>query len=763
MRRDDFGGKPAGAGLIIHHHASRIKGKKTMPRIFGNPLKTYRVIRRGLFRINRSGVTASMDVSEAKKIVICNQLSLFLGLIGIPYLLIFHLIGAPGLAWAALPGMLIPLFVPWMNKKGHTWLSRITSVTVINVNLVLVALWIGRASGAHLALIPLSTFSLIIFNWHEKKSLVFGVTLSWTLLVGFEVLGFAFGVGDRSVLNPFVQRMMFVTGLSVILGIQLLSTLYFLAGNRRAEKALVEARRHANEANDAKGRFLANMSHEIRTPMNGILGMSGLWRKADIGPEQWAAADAIHTASKDLMGILNDILDFSKIEAGKMRLEAIPFGLEDVLNGILRPIEFEARRKGLSLAVEKGPGLPGRLRGDPTRLKQVLNNLLSNALKFTEKGGITLRIRPEGALENGHLPLAFEVEDTGSGIPEEARGRIFQSFSQAGDPITRKFGGTGLGLSICRQLVELMGGRIGFRGRVGQGTVFHFTLRLAVDDSKEEIVRVVDGKKAKGMFLGRRVLVVDDVPINRTVLDGLLAYYGIRPDSVSSGEEALQACSGKTYDLVLMDNHMPGMDGLECARLLRAKHGARVNAIVAVTADAMAEARERCLDAGMDDVLTKPILEEELQCVLSRWLKPAGPDAAPPARVPDPAPAPDPDPAPSIWVDGRRLIKMSEQFGKNQSGFWKDALVLFKTDADSILEALRAATEAGRFSEVKERAHALKGMCLTLAFVSMVETCKILESSATEGNRQDCRSSIRSLKDALDPSLADACRIVDAE
>jgi signal transduction histidine kinase/CheY-like chemotaxis protein/HPt (histidine-containing phosphotransfer) domain-containing protein len=719
-----------------------------------NPLKAYRVFRRALFRINRWGVSASMDFSEAKKIIFCNQISMFLGLVGIPYLFIFFLIGAPGLTLAALPGMLFPLFVPWMNKKGHTWLSRITAVTVINVNLVLVALWIGRAPGAHLVLIPLSTFPLIIFNWHEKKSMIFGVALSWTLLVGFEALDLAFGVGDRSVFNPFVGRMMLVTGLPVILGIQLVSTLYFLTGNRRAEKALVEARQHANEANEAKGRFLANMSHEIRTPMNGILGMSGLWRKADIELEQLAAADAIHTASKDLMGILNDILDFSKIEAGKMRLETIPFGLEDVLDGILRPIEFEARRKGLSLAVEKSHGLPGRLHGDPTRLKQVLNNLLSNALKFTEKGGITLRIRAEGARENGMLPLVFEVEDTGPGIPEEARTRIFQSFSQAGDPITRKFGGTGLGLAICKQLVELMGGRIGFRGRVGQGTIFQFTLRLAVDDSKEEIVRAVDGKKAKGMFLGCRVLVVDDVPINRTVLDGLLGYYGIRADSASSGDEALQACSGKTYDLVLMDNHMPGMDGLECARRLRAKHGSRVNAIVAVTADAMADARGRCLDAGMDDVLTKPILEEELQHVLSRWLKPVG-SAAPPPRVPEP------DPTPSIWVDRQRLIKMSEQFGKEHPGFWKEALDLFKTDASSILETLRTAIEAGNFSEVKDRAHALKGMCLTLGFVSMVETCRSLENSTTEGNRQDCRSLIRSLKDALESSLVEAHRVVD--
>lgn len=723
----------------------------------GNPQTAYRLFRRSLFRINRSGVTVSMDVSEAKKIIICNQLSLFLGLVGIPYLFIFYLIGAPGLAWAALPGMVFPVFAPWMNKKGRTWLTRIAIVTVMNANILMICLWIGRAPGAQLVLIPVSTFPFILFNWHEKKSIVYGVALSWTLIVGFEALGFAFGIGDRSLFNPFVEKMMYVTGLPVILGIQLVSTLYFLTGNRRAEKALVEARQRANEANEAKGLFLANMSHEIRTPMNGILGMSGLWRKADIGPEQSAAADAIHTASKDLMGILNDILDFSKIEAGKMRLETIPFGLDDVLDGIMGPIEFEARRKGLSLAVEKGHGLPGRLIGDPTRLKQVLNNLLGNALKFTEKGGITLRIRTEGGRVNGMLPLVFEVEDTGSGIPEEARSRIFQSFSQAGDPITRKFGGTGLGLSICKQLVELMGGRIGFRGRVGQGTIFNFTLRLAVDDSKEETILTVDGKKAKGMFLGRHVLVVDDAPINRIVLDGLLAYYGIQADSASNGEEALQACFRKTYDLVLMDIHMPEMDGLECSRRLRGAHGPRVNSIVAVTADAMADARERCLDAGMDDVLIKPILEEELLRVLSRWLMPMG------SATPPPPGHPEPEPFNSIWVDSRHLSKMSKQLGKKNPGFWKDALVLFNADAISILEMLRAATEAGNFSEVKERAHVLKGMCLTLGFVSMVETCRSLENSTTEGNQLACRSLIRSLKGALEPSLLDAHLVIDGD
>ncbi|HKP98360.1 MAG TPA: ATP-binding protein [Fibrobacteria bacterium] len=695
-----------------------------------------------------------MDVPVAKKIILCNQLSLFLGLVGTPYLFVFSLIGAPGLALASLPGILFPFFVPWMNKKGHTWLTRIAIVTVVNVNILLVSLWMGRASGVQSALIPVSTFSFILFNWDEKKSTLYGVALNWALLIGFDALGFAFGLGDWHVFTPFVERMMAVADLPVILGIQLVSTLYYLTGNRRAEKALVEARRHANEANEAKGRFLAHMSHEIRTPMNGILGMSGLWRKADIGPDQLAAADAIYTTSKDLMGILNDILDFSKIEAGKMRLESIPFGLAEVLDDILRPVEFEARRKGLSLAVEKGPGLPGRLRGDPTRLKQVLNNLLSNALKFTEKGGITLRIRPEGALENGLLPLVFEVEDTGAGIPEEARIRIFQSFYQAGDPITRRSGGTGLGLSICKQLVELMGGRIGFRGRAGQGTVFHFALRLAVDDSKKETEMAVDGKKAKGMFHGSRVLVVDDLPINRIVLDGMLSYFGIKADSVSSGGEALQACSLKTYDLALMDIHMPGMNGLECARRLRAENGSGVKTIVAVTADAMADARGHCLDAGMDDVLTKPILEEELARVLSRWLKP-GESGAPPPRVPEP------EPAPAIWVDRERLIKMSGQFGKDHPDFWKDALALFKVDADSMLKVLRAATEAERYPELKERAHALKGICLTLGMVRMAETCKGLETATKERNRSACRSLIRSLEDALDPSLSEAHRMID--
>jgi signal transduction histidine kinase len=526
-----------------------------------------------LHRANRCGVSTAMDVSEAKRIILCNQLALLLALVGIPYALVFTLIGAPGLTWASLPGILFPLCVPWLNHKGHTWLSRIAIITIVNVNILLVCLWMGRAPGAHIALIPISTFSLILFNWQEKKSMIYGVALNWTLLLGFDA--FAFALGDWHTFSPFVERMMAMTGMPVILGIQLISTLYFLVGNRHAETALINARQQANAANEAKSRFLATMSHEIRAPMNGILGMSGLWMKADIGPEQRAAVETIHASARDLMAILGDILDLSKIEAGKMRLENISFSLSEVLEDILPPFEFEARRKGLTLAVEKDSGLPPRLWGDPTRLKQVLKNLMGNALKFTDEGGVTLRIRPDGSPGNASPAMLFEVEDTGAGIPEDAKDRIFQSFSQADESTTRKFGGTGLGLSICKQLVELMGGRIGFRGRLGRGALFHFTVPMTVDATEVKASAVVAKTPKKGRFKGCRVLVVEDMHINKIVLEGLLSFYGIEVDSASNGIEALEACSRKTYDLVLMDNHMPVMDGIECTRRLRQEHGDR--------------------------------------------------------------------------------------------------------------------------------------------------------------------------------------------
>jgi signal transduction histidine kinase/CheY-like chemotaxis protein len=726
--------------------------------------KPYRVLRLLLYRVNRWGVSAGMDVSEAKKVVLCNQLALFLALIGVPYLFVFTLIGAPGLTWASLPGILFPLCVPWLNKKGHTWMSRIALVTIVNISVLLACLWMGRASGAHIALIPISTFPLILFNWHEKRSMIYGVVLNWILLIGFDA--FAFGFGDWHALPPFVERLMAITSLPVILGIQLVTTLYFLVGNRQAETALIKARQQANAANEAKSRFLAVMSHEIRAPMNGILGMSGLWMKADIGPEQRAAVETIHASAKDLMAILGDILDLSKIEAGKMRLENISFVLGDVLEDILPPFRFEAGRKGLSLDVETDSGLPARLWGDPTRLKQVLNNLLGNALKFTESGGVTLRIRPDGSPGGGLITLLFEVEDTGTGISEEARSRIFQSFSQAEESTTRKFGGTGLGLSICKQLVELMGGLIGFRGRPERGAIFHFTLPFAVDGAKA--VNAAEAKAVttrapkakppkKGRFQGRRVLVVEDMATNKIVLDGMLAFYGIQVDSASNGVEALEACSLRSYDLVLMDNHMPVMDGIECTRRIRREHGQRVKAIVAVTADAMSDARARCLEAGMNDVLTKPIVEEELERVLVEWLKPAESDASNAGT-----PGNGADPAAAILVDQDRLLKMSGEFRRRKPDFWKDALVLFGTDADAILEALRAAMETENYPEIKARGHALKGICLTLGLLRMVDNCKDLEACALERNKAACRSRIRALETDLGPSLDEARRIFGA-
>ncbi|MEO6098082.1 MAG: ATP-binding protein [Fibrobacteria bacterium] len=551
--------------------------------------------------------------------------------------------------------------------------------------------------------------------------------------------------------------MMLLTGLPVVLSIQLISTLYFLLGNRRAETALVKARQQANAANEAKSRFLADMSHEIRAPMNGILGMSGLWRKADIGPEQRAAVEAIHASAKDLMAILGDILDVSKIEAGKMRLERISFSLGDVLQEIFSSFEFEAVRKGLSFAVEKDSGLPLRLWGDPTRLKQVLINLMANALKFTDKGGVILRIRLEGSPGNGLIAMLFEVEDTGAGIPEDAQNRIFQSFSQADESTTRKFGGTGLGLSICKQLVELMGGRIGFRARMGGGVIFHFTLPFMVDASEvKPSMAPASGERSlkKGRFQGGRVLIVEDMPINKIVLEGMLAFYGVKVDSASNGVEALVACSLQNYDLVLMDNHMPVMDGIECTRRLRQEHGQRVKAIVAVTADVMADSRERCLAAGMDDVLTKPIVDEELERVLGKWLKPVETN---PSK--SDAPRPGTDPAAATWVDMGRLLKMSGDFKLRKPDFWKDALVLFGTDADAILESLRDAMQVENYPQIKERVHALKGICLTLGLLRMAENCKDLEACALERNNTACRTRIRALQDDLGPSLSEAKRV----